>query len=155
MARVFVDTHMFGEAWFVDTLKDLINCDKVIFVYGEIKKLDDEISRVRSALEFWKIIRALRTKSSKPRAVEVPNDELNRRHREISENEHFVRCKDCDDPHIFALVFAKPTPFVFSMDHRMARCRSTIRTFVDRRFCQFIVIADPIVYNSHRAQILR
>lgn len=154
MARVFIDAHMFGEAWFKEVIKELIKCKRVSFSYGEIDKLNTEISRVRKALEFFKIARELRDDNNKSRRVDASPQDMTYHEEYIKRQNCFTSCNDCDDPHVFALIYAKPTPYVFSMDKRMAKCRDTINTAIDSRYCNFIIVSSDSTYRTHKHAIL-
>lgn len=154
MARVFIDAHMFGEAWFKDVLEELIRCNRVSFVYGEIDKLKTEISKVRKALEFFRLARDLKDSNNKSRRVDAPLDDINAHNEYIQNRQCFVDCGDCDDSHIFALIYVKPTPYIFSMDARIAKCRDVINSSVDSRYCKFIVVSNDPTYKNHKHAIL-
>lgn len=154
MARIFIDAHMFSEAWFPEILREMIASNRVTFVYGEIDKLTIEISKVRQALNFYKAVKNLKTADNCSRRVDAARDVLEARCDILSNERCFVDCTDCDDPHIFALIYVKPTRYVFSRDARMARCRDTINPYVESRYCRFRVISTEAVYRSHRQRIL-
>lgn len=149
MTRVFVDCHMFSVDWFVkDVLPDLVRSQNVLFTYGEATCFKDELSRTRKALEFYK-----RMGQIKKRA-DVDTKEMERHVLIVKACPTYANCNDCDDPHVFALCYIKPTPYIFSEDARMARCRTLINTVLDNRYCNFAVIRTKPVYDIHRGAIL-
>lgn len=154
MARVFVDPHMFSESWFKAVLPELVKCPKVVFVFGLSEKHLEERGRVRQALEFYKIVGYLRSPDGEGRRVDVLKSDLDEHEDFLNGTKCFVDCDDCDAPHIFALVFVKPTPYIFSMDARMAKCRGVINKNVDKKYCQFIIVSKDKIYKDHRPAIM-
>lgn len=154
MARVFIDAHMFSEGWFKDILQELIGCQNVEFVYANVTKLNAEMSKVRQALEFLKIAGVLKKPDKSPRRIEASPIEVEKQQTLLESMKCFTKCADCDDPHIFALIYVKPTPYVFSKDARMARCRDEINKTVESRYCKFIVISTAQTYAAHRHSVL-
>ena len=148
MARVFIDCHMFSQEWFKTVLKELVDKDSVMFVYGGSSRLANELARVRDALRFFKLVGDLR------RRIDADVIEIERHIRIIEADKNYKTCQECDDSHIFSIIYVKPTPYVFSMDARMARCRDKINKTLDKRYCNFIVISDVDVYNCHKVHIL-
>lgn len=155
MARVFIDSHMFGLTWFRAILPELTNNDKIIFSYGHSKKLAGELTRVRDALRFYKQMGALKSADGRKRRDDANPNEIAEHIEIISSSASYKSCSACDDAHIFAIVRLKPTRYIFSEDERMARCRNEIRKSLDRKYCNFIIVSSDIVYQTHRAKIHR
>jgi len=154
MARAFVDINVFSEDWFSPILKELMTSKNVIFTYGHSEDFDREFGKARKALEFYKLIGQLKTSRGEKRRLDVSSEEIEPQIQYLLGQQCFVESKDCDDPHIFSLIYAKPTKYVFSMDMRMARCRDHINRSIDNRYCDFIVIGDADIYRRHRQAIM-
>jgi hypothetical protein len=154
MARVYIDPHMFSEAWFQGVLGDLVKCTKVIFSYGESKKMSGEISKVRQALAFYKMVGQLRTTSNQPRRHDADKKDLEDHQNILEGMKCYKDCTHCDDAHIFSLVYLKPTPYIFSKDQRMAKCRGELNKHVDKRYCNFIVISTDEIFKVHKNAVL-
>jgi predicted nucleic acid-binding protein len=148
MARVFIDCHMFSEEWFKSVLGELLNKDSVTFVYSESTKMMKELSKVRAALQFYKIV------GEKKRRNDADTEEVEKHTKVVENDENYDSCSDCDDSHVFAMIYVKPTPYVFSMDARMARCRDRINKSMNKRYCDFIVISDKNIYGDHKSKII-
>lgn len=148
MARVFIDVHMFSVEWFNKVLPELIRAESVRFSYGLTRKLLGEQEKVKKALEFYKLMGALGKRDDADQA------EIERRVEFLEAHESWISCGACDDPHIFAIVFAKPTRYVFSQDARIATCRSVMTQVVDNRYCRFRLVGNEANYLEHRPHIL-
>lgn len=148
MARVFIDPHMFSVDWFREVLKDLVGSKKVTFLFIRCKKGDSEYERVRAALTFQKLM------IQQSRGCEAGEPEIGSRMAFLAGVPRFCNCSHCDDPHIFAAISMKPTKFVFSRDHRIAKCRDEINAMVSKKYCGFIVIPENAVFMTHRTSIL-
>lgn len=155
MARVFIDCHMFSQLWFKEILPELVNSHSVTFVYSATNKLSVELSKVRQALNFYKLVAGLKGQSGKSRLDDAHDPTVNRHVEYLENNPAFIECECCDDSHIFAIVYSKPTKYVFSHDTRMAKCRDHINKSIDKKYCDFIIISQQSVYKAHRAQIHR
>lgn len=154
MARIFIDCHMFSEAWFAEPLEEMLKAPNVFFVFGLSRKHNEERAKVRKALEFYKLIGMLKSADGTIRRIDTSAAELAPHEDFLSNQQCFSNCNHCDDPHIFALVYLKPTPYVFSKDARIAKCRSIINKTIDKRYCQFSVIVNLKLYERHRQKIL-
>jgi len=150
MARVFIDPHMFSaeKEWFRGVVQELLRSADVSFLFANCEKGVKEIAKVRQALAFKKRMHQLK------RAVEAGHEEVQARINWLEGQPVFDGCSDCDDPHIFAAIFLHPTRYVFTTDKRLAKCRRTIQSTVDNRYCSFIVISTSVTYHVHRAHIL-
>lgn len=153
MPRIYIDPHMFSDAWFKEILKELLGCTSVTFSYAASNKITGEISKVRQALAFYKMVGGLKV-GSKSRRDDADSQEIEKHQRMLENLRCYSDCSDCDDAHIFALVYLKPTPYIFSKDHRMAKCRDKINKHIDKRYCNFIIISDKNVYGKHRRVII-
>lgn len=149
MARVAIDPHMFGEEWFRHVRAELVRSKNVTFAYSGLKKEGLELSKQRAALFFFKLMGELKRRDD----ASIPHVEKNMS--EITSHQSWKKnARHCDDEHTFALVRTLPTPYVFSCDLRLAKCRGCISGKIDSRFTRFSVISSLEVYNSNRAQIL-
>lgn len=153
MARVFVDVNIFSDAWFSPVLGDLIKSKNVQFVFGTSALFQEEQGRVRKALELYKILGQMKAGNGQRKRIDVEAEELERHQAYIDAQQCFIGSADCDDPHIFALLYLKPTHFVFSNDARLAACRDHINQFVDSRYCDFIIISAAATYAVHKHAI--
>lgn len=149
-----MDINVFSEDWFAPILKELVDCKNVVFTYGHSKDFDREFSKARKALEFYQRIGQLKTNSGEKRRLDVLSQDIDPHVEFLLNQQCFSGSSDCDDPHIFSLLYAKPTRYVFSMDMRMARCRDHINQFIENRYCDFIVIGDAGIYRRHRQAIM-
>jgi hypothetical protein len=138
---------MFSEEWFKPILMELTQSDKVLFLFSLNKIYSSEIQRSKKALEFYKII-------GKKRLVEADQETVDDHIGRLLSHEDFSSCSDCDDAHIFAMIWTKPTRYVFSMDARMAKCRDKINRSIESRYCDFIVISKRPTYDFHRLSII-
>lgn len=154
MARAFVDINVFSEDWFTPILKELSQSKNVIFTYGHSTDFDREFGKVRKALEFFQRIGQLKTANGGKRRLDVYSKDIEPQVEFLLGQQCFSGSSDCDDAHIFSLIYAKPTKYVFSMDMRIARCRDHINQYVDNRYCDFIVIGNPEIYKRHRQDIM-
>lgn len=155
MARAFVDVNMFSEEWFAPIAEELLKNDKVVFVFSQAHAFLREFGLVRKALAFYKLAGELKTASGVRRRIDVDETDIDYHMAYLNGQQCFAQSGDCDDPHIFSLIYTKPTKFVFTMDMRMAACRNHINQYVESRYCDFIVIADLAVYKRHRQEILQ
>lgn len=155
MARVFIDIHVFGESWFQSVLPELIRSEKVRFSYPCSKKFKVEGEKCRKALEFYKLMGATRLSDGTSKREDTEPKRQSAAEAVLLQNPTFAACDSCDDPHIMALVAIKPTPFVFSKDKRIAKCRRTIGRAVERKYCRFSVISSGELYTRHKERILR
>lgn len=154
MARVYLDCNIFSQAWFSGVLRELIENRNVTFTYCEGTKINAELSRVRQALTFYKAIGAQKTASGKSRRVDAPPSEVEKHELILRAVPKYISCRHCDDAHIFALVYVKPTKYIFSTDNRMAKCRGVLNQTIDKRYCDFIVLTDDSIYRTHKVSIL-
>lgn len=150
MARVFIDVSIFGFSWFKETLFELRNCSHVKFVVSRDRKMLGEIERATKLAQFHQLMAAQNRLEVVPAASAGPRVEFLESHPAWTANH-----KVCDDPHIFAMVFERPTRYIFSNDDRLARCRNRLNRSIDHRYCGFIVIHDATTYMRHRSRILR
>ena len=153
MARVFLDCHIFSQDWFKNALRELVAAPAVIFVYSQASQMKKEISAVRQALQFYKVMSSQKNRWGQSRCVIADFDEVNHHISRLEGTGAFSNCSACDDPHIFAMIYVKPTRYVFSHDVRMAACRDKINKTMDKRYCDFVVISNSTVYAEHRPNI--
>lgn len=153
MSRIFIDPNMFSTLWFQEILPELVESKNVFFVFGHSVKHISERSKVRQALNFFKMIGSMKSANGESRRIDVSDQDIQPLEAALSSLPCFLNCSHCDDPHIFALIYAKPTPYVFSTDLRIAKCRKVIIKEVDNRYFQFIVVPSAPVYNDHRHAI--
>jgi hypothetical protein len=148
MARVFLDVCAASADWFDDIARELVEEEKVRFSYSPVGKLLEEHSNNTKIRDFYKAVRDMgRRDDADATAVQSRMDYLEGIKAWRSE-------KDCDDPHIFAIVFEKPTRFVISKDDDMANCRGCINKVVENRYCNFVIISRRASYDSHRHESL-
>lgn len=147
MARVLIDASIFGESWFQNAMKSLLEDDKVRFTYTTHKKMLAEHQNARSLGALYKRLGDI------GRRDDVSSTAVERHVNHLEGIEEWLTNADCDDPHIFALVYAKPTRFVFTKDSRMGNCRDCLRSTIDKRYCQFILVMSSQTYRRHRTEI--
>lgn len=150
MARVAIDVHMFGEQWFGAVRQELVRSENVRFAYSQLNKATTELSRVREAAKFFKLMGDVK------RRDDAHTETVARFHDQITSQVAWKRNHGrCDDGHVFALVRTLPTPFVFTLDVRMAQCRDCLSGKIDAAFLRFSIVKSPDNYNALRVLILR
>lgn len=152
MARIYIDPHMFSEDWFKKTLPELVKVKSVIFVFGHSEKHLTERQKARKCLEFYKALKGQKN-DGVSRVLDVSSEDLSKHEEFLKLQSCFSNCPHCDDPHIFALVYVKPTPYIFSMDARIAKCRGVINQNIENRYCQFSLIQSHDIYHAHKSAI--
>lgn len=155
MARVYIDPHMFSSAWFGEALTEMIQSRQVQFVYCHCAPVETEASKVRKALEFYQRIGQMKDRNGGRLRADVPADLFQNHLLRVQSNGTYCNEQNCDDAHIFALAYIKNVSYVFSMDHRLARCRDALNRIIHRRYCSFAVLSNDNVYDVHKPQILR
>lgn len=155
MARVYIDSHMFAEEWFGPILEEMIACKKVSFSYCQNDKFSKEIGKVHSALRFYQRISNMKDENRKSRRVEACKVSVDSEQALLKSSHTFSSCQSCDDEHIFALNAVQPTPFIFSKDKRMAKCRREVKRKLHRKYSKFSVVSNKKVYGTLRLRILR
>lgn len=148
MVRVFIDPHMFSLPWFQVALADLVLSKKVMFLFSNCEKGLGELQKVRQAFAFKKAMAAAR------KAVEAPVDEVAKHVAFLETHPAFVRCGECDDPHIMAAIFIHPTKYVFTGDHRLARCRDNLSGIINRRYLAFSIVSDERGFAELRHRLV-
>ena len=148
MAKVFIDVGAFGESWLQDKLQELIDCEMVVFSYAATRKFRQEHEKCLKAQQFYKLMGEIgKREDANPADVQKNSNYLESLREWKAE-------KDCDDPHIFALVSVKPTKYIFTTDSDIANCRTCINRIVDRRFCNFRLICSETNYKAHKPKIV-
>lgn len=149
MARVFVDVSIVSQEWFKSkTLVELIASQAVRFTYTKCGKLADEHEQSK---KFGYLMKRL---SDQGRTDIVSEEQAQFHADKLTKLQKWQEQQACDDAHIFALVYEKPTRYIFSADMRIAKCRDCLNQFVENRYCDFIVIGKEDVYIQHRQKIL-
>lgn len=149
MARVAIDPHMFGEAWFAEIRGELLKSRNVRFSFSGLLQEHIEISRRKDVLTFYKLVGELNRRDDAHQPTAKRNEE------NLVVDQHWVQNKSiCDDPHIFALVKSLPTKYVFTLDLRMVKCRDCLRGKIDNNYLRFSAITTATAYESNRVDIL-
>jgi hypothetical protein len=154
MARAFLDVNMFSERWFIPVREELLRSKNLVFTFSQSSSFIREFSRCTDGLKFYKLVGELRTSSGEKRRFDVDPARVEEQENFVNSQHCFVNAQECDDPHIFSLIYNKPTRYIFSMDTRLAQCRSIIQNQLDNRYCNFIVISDLETYKVHRQAII-
>ncbi len=150
MARVFVDVNLFSTDWFRTILEaDLVPNKAVRFVYSDDSITSKEHEKAKKAATFYKLM------GMQGRRDDVGKADCEKHQTILQSLSEWQDEGACDDPHIFSMVYNKPTGYVFSSDTRIAKCRDCIRKVVENRYCDFIVIAKGTTYLEHRHDITR
>lgn len=150
MARVFVDVSVVSHSWFTPRiLTELIDNKAVRFTYTKFGQLAKEHEQSK---KFGQLMKRL---SDQGRTDNVSEEQAKLHTVKLTSLQNWKNNPACDDPHIFALVYEKPTNYVFSADMRIAQCRDCMNKIVDNRYCDFIVIAKEETYTEHRQKILK
>lgn len=150
MAKVIIDPHMFSESWFNDhTLKLLIECKNVDFVYSQANVALTEMSKVRKAIQFYKLM------GDQKKLVLLTSDDHDKCLDFLKNCVEWCDCNACDDPHIFAMVRHNPKSFVFSKDRRLATCRDKVRKVVPKEFTQFSLIMTKEIFEMNSPKIMK
>lgn len=148
MARVIIDVSALALDWFQEALKDMSNSKTVVFVYTEQEKYAEELRRSPKLLQFIKLM------MQKGRVDVADSDKCDAHVNYISSlTPWLTNSHCCDDPHLFAMVYEKPTGFIFSNDARLAKCRGCLRNSINRRYLGFSAIRTKNSYDRLRHQI--
>ena len=148
MTRVLIDCHLFYDGWFVEVLRELQRHKNIEFLYSKEEKYYSEIGANRKALEFFKLMGLL------GKLCIADESEVSHRRAELESQAVWNSCGACDDPHIFAMVYVKPTKYIFSEDKRIGTCRTTINKSLSSRYCGFRVISSRALFDSHKHDIM-
>ncbi len=154
MVRVYIDPHMFGRDWFNEVLDSMVESGNVKFVYCASEAVLAEASKVRSALKFYKLMGSAKGKDGKPLRDDVCKNLFKKRMEIVQSVKCYESNESCDDAHIFSIVYLKNVRFVFSCDHRLGRCRDSIRQVVSKKYCRFAILSTQAVYDRHSRSIL-
>jgi len=150
MARVFVDVSIVSQDWFkARVLTELVQNRAVRFTYSKFGKLAEEHE---NAKRFGLLMKRL---SDQGRTDNVSAESSDVHVEKLTSLKNWQDEGACDDPHIFALIYEKPTKYVFSADQRIARCRDCINKVVENRYCDFILITREATYIEHKQNILK
>ncbi|MDH0912079.1 hypothetical protein N5C66_22785 [Rhizobium pusense] len=149
MARVILDSCIIGEKWFTDKiLPGLLEDENVTFTYTEHEKMVGELEQARKLQKIYKLM------GDAGRRNDVTSSEAKKHIQALERNQHWQREEDnCDDPHIFAMVYSKPTRFVFTTDKRMGRCRDCMIRVINKRYSNFLLVMSESTYKKLRAEI--
>lgn len=147
MARVYVDANVISEGWFRVVADEIKTDQRVRFAYSRHAKSTAEAGRCKKLLEFLKAMTLL------GRVDWVDGARTEQHISYLSKNGEWCEANGCDDGHLFATIYEKPTPYVFTMDMRIAKCRDRINRVVDARYCDFSVVGSLEIYTAHRAKI--
>lgn len=147
MARVIIDTCIFGDKWFKETLDKLIDDDKVQFTYTSHEKMMGEHENAPKLLAFYKRM------GDRNRRIDAAPDATGRHMAKIEGHPEWQAAPECDDPHMFAIVYLKPTRYIFSKDTRMAKCRDCMNKHINGKYCNFRIISSKKVYEQLRNEI--
>jgi hypothetical protein len=149
MVRIAIDPHMFGEEWFTSVRGELVRCRGVRFAYTGVSKERVELSKQRDALRFYKLM------GDSKRRDDAHEPTIVRYYSELTSHETWLaNSKLCDDGHLFALVRALPTDYVFSKDDRMAKCRDCLSGKISSSYLKFSVIKSHHSYLDVRSNII-
>lgn len=111
------------------------------------KKLLKEHERAKKAAEFYKLVGDLNKRD------DAEKEKVESHIKYLTSLMAWEKEKDCDDPHIFALVFEKPVDYVLTSDQDIANCRKCMNEVVDNRYCQFRLISSEANYKLHKSKI--
>jgi hypothetical protein len=147
MARVLLDKSVAGEAWFKKAVTELAGCSNVKFLYSDDEKYRNEVLSVEFLAKFLKLMK------DKGKREDTDATECRRIIDELEGRVEFKREQACDDPHLFAIVFQKPDPFIFTSDKRILDCRRCMATILDKRYRDFSTIQTEENYKANSARI--
>lgn len=149
MAKVIIDCNVFSQHWFKsNALKKITVGKRVLVVSSDDHKTDTEVSKVHSAVAFYKLMSRLK------RLLIVSASDAENQIDVLNNCDEWSNCNDCDDPHIFAMVKHHPHAYIFTTDRRMSGCRKSIRQSVNKEFCQFTLIHADQTFEKHKQKIL-
>jgi len=148
MARVHVDVCVFGKSWFNKIYDDLVKSENVIFTYSPSSKFIEEHEKATNAAKFYKLMKDMGKRE------DADADDVQEHSNYLESFDEWNAERDCDDPHIFSLVFVKPTKYIITSDEDIANCRRCINRVVNKRYCNFRLICSEANYNHHKNDIL-
>ena len=149
MSLIFVDVSATSMAWFRGALIELSDNVNVKFLFSDIKKYKEELEKAPKLANLLKLMKQV------GRRVDADKDRSEHHAVYLTGLAEWKSEAACDDEHIFAMIYEKPTKFIFSSDVRIAKCRGCINKVVDKRYCGFIVISDEVVFNAKKPEILK
>ncbi|MES5045642.1 hypothetical protein ABVB72_10220 [Rhizobium nepotum] len=147
MARIIIDVSAAGAEWIKDVLPGLVSCKNVIFVYSSHTKYRDEVFSNRNLAQLFKLMKEKKRRDdTDPEICERLISDLNKLQSWKSEG-------SCDDPHIFAMAYQKPSAFVFTADKRMVKCKGCMKQHIDKKFRSFSTIQSRSNFDTNEHKI--
>ncbi len=147
MARVLLDKSVAGEAWFKKAVTELSTCSNVKFLYSDDEKYRGEVLSSEFLARFLKLMK------DKGKREDTDPTECRRIIDRLEATTQFKNEQACDDPHLFAIVYQKPDPFVFTSDKRLLDCRRCMTTVLDQRYRNFSTIQSEENYRANSGRI--
>lgn len=149
MSRVLIDVSALSLSWFKsEAWPELANAKGVVFLYSEHAKYSEEVKKTPALLYFLKLM------GEKGRRLDVDKERCENLSSALEANAAWKGEGACDDPHLFSIVHEKPSAYVFTSDHRIAKCRNCIRRHVSKEYCKFKTITRQKAYSAHRRSII-
>ncbi len=146
MTIIAIDCHVFGESWFASVAKDLINSNKSKVAYSNHFKFQSESGK--KAAQFYKLV------GDKKKRVDADELAVATLIEDLAKDPSFVAFQECDDPHMFALLFVTGGSYLFSMDKRLCTCRNKLSGTKMKKYSNFKVLSGSVVYGKHRNNII-
>lgn len=151
MAKILIDTCAIGQEWARKVLDEVKECPRVIFVESIDWKSAGEKGKM---VKFHEFLRYVRLKYGEYRVEIAPKADVEAHIAKIQAQEKWTACKDCDDPHVFAIVRVKSVQFVLTDEKRMEGCRKKMQRILDQKYLGFRLINSSKNYSAHKAALL-
>lgn len=147
MVQIMIDVSVYGSRWFQRALFDIEKDESVHFLYSDDWKYQQELRKTPKLLAF------LKSMAQDSRLIITDKNATEARIEFLQSKKEWQREEACDDPHIFAMIYEKPTRFVFTGDGRLRKCRTCMRKVVKKRYSKFILISNEGNYEKYRSEI--
>lgn len=103
-----------------------------------------------SLIAFLKIVRE---KYGEHRVEFAPKRDVEAHMEKLEKIEAWNSCKECDDPHVFAIVRVKSVQFVLTDEKRMETCRGKMQGCIDQKYLGFRLVNSARNYRAHKAAL--
>ncbi|NTF41672.1 hypothetical protein [Rhizobium rhizogenes] len=147
MARILIDVSAAGEDWLKDAVSQLRKNANVTFLYSDHEKYKNEVVRHSFLGPFLKLMKQLgKREDTDPEVCAKIIAQLEK-------NPTWAGAAECDDPQIFAIVYQKPSAYVFTSDKRLTRCKDCMKDVLDKQHRSFTTIQSRSNYQANEDRI--
>ena len=144
MAKIIIDTNANSMEWFRDIVSEIINSRNIILITTSHSLFLNEIKKNQKMLEIYQRLASIN------KAEVITSDRIETHLTYLKTHSSWTSCSACDDPCIFAMVYEKNVPYVFTSDRRIAACRRVLKMHVDNKYSRFVLITSKNNFNSKR-----